>query len=366
MKINSLEFENFRNLEKSIIFPHNKTNVIFGENAQGKTNLLECIWLFCGGHSFRGASEKEIINFEKDFSKIKLNFSSQEREQTAEIRYTSGKKEVFINGVKKKSGAELIEKFSCVVFYPEHLSLVKAGPSIRRKFLDGALCQQKLKYAMFFSKYNQVLSQRNALLKDIKRHSELKSTLEIWDEHLTMLGSFLIQQRIKYAEKLKESAKYFHNGISEGKENLDIEYVSTVNEFDVENLSDIQEKFRNELNKKLNDDLYFGYTTVGPHRDDINIIINGMKAKTFGSQGQQRSAVLSLKLSEAKILSEIREENPVLLFDDVLSELDRKRQDYLLNKIKDYQVFITCCEKEKEQLTNGKLFVVNKGIITEG
>lgn len=366
MRVNSLEFENFRNLEKNKIFTDKNTNVIFGENAQGKTNLLECIWLFCGGHSFRGSAEKELIKFNEKFAKIKLEFTSQDREQNAEIRYIGNKKEVFINGVKKKSGASLIEKFSCVVFSPEHLSLVKAGPGIRRKFLDGALCQQKLKYAKYFSKYNQILNQRNALLKDINKHPELQVTLEIWNENLASFGAYIIAERIKYAEKLKENAKFFHSGISNDRENLDIEYVSTIKELNVDNLEEIKEKFLAELNNKLKDDLYNGYTTVGPHRDDINILINGMKAKNFGSQGQQRSAVLSLKLSEATVLSEILEEKPVLLLDDVLSELDSKRQDYLLNKIDGYQVFITCCEhNDKKQLQGGKLFVVNQGKITE-
>lgn len=234
MRVNSLEFENFRNLEKNKIFTDKNTNVIFGENAQGKTNLLECIWLFCGGHSFRGSAEKELINFNEKFAKIKLEFTSQDREQNAEIRYTGNKKEVFINGVKKKSGASLIEKFSCVVFSPEHLSLVKAGPGIRRKFLDGALCQQKLKYAKYFSKYNQILNQRNALLKDINKHPELQVTLEIWNENLSSFGAYIIAERIKYAEKLKENAKFFHSGISNNRETLDIEYVSTIKELNVE------------------------------------------------------------------------------------------------------------------------------------
>jgi DNA replication and repair protein RecF len=349
-----------------MIYPSEKTNIIFGENAQGKTNLLECMWLFCGGHSFRGSNEKEFIRFGEKFAKIKLDFNSQGRDQKAEIIYNGNKKEVYINGVKKKSGAELIERFSCVVFSPEHLSLIKAGPSLRRKFLDGALCQQKLKYAMYFSKYNQVLNQRNALLKDINRNSNLKSTLEIWDDNLCFLGAYIIQQRILYTEKLKKYAEFFHKGISNGKEALDVDYISTVNDVDTENIQSIQEGFKNQLNKKLKDDLYLGYTTVGPHRDDINILINGMKAKSFGSQGQQRSAVLSLKLSEAGVLDSIRDEKPVLLFDDVLSELDSKRQEYLLNKINDYQVFITCCEeRDKRQLKEGKLFVVDNGDIID-
>lgn len=366
MKVKYLEFENFRNLEKNKVYAHENTNVIFGENAQGKTNLLECIWLFCGGHSFRGSNEKELVKFGEKFFKIKLCFEGQEREQNAEIRYMGGKKEVYINGVKKKSGAELIERFSCVVFSPEHLSLVKAGPGKRRKFIDGALCQQKLKYAMYFSKYNQVLNQRNALLKDINKHPELKSTLEIWDDNLSMLGAYIIQQRIMYAEKLRKNAEYFHNGISKEKEVLNIEYISTIKDIDVENLDNIRDRFLKSLRDNLREDLYNGFTTVGPHRDDINILINGMKAKNFGSQGQQRSAVLSLKLSEANLLSEIHGEKPVLLLDDVLSELDSKRQNYLLNKIDDYQVFITCCEKSNiEILKKGKIFNVAKGKVTE-
>lgn len=366
MKVKYLEFENFRNLEKNRVYAHENTNVIFGENAQGKTNLLECIWLFCGGHSFRGSAEKELVKFGENFFKINLCFEGQEREQNAEIRYMGGKKEVYINGVKKKSGAELIERFSCVVFSPEHLSLVKAGPGKRRKFLDGALCQQKLKYAMYFSKYSQVLNQRNALLKDINKYPELKSTLEIWDDNLSMLGAYIIQQRIMYAEKLRKNAEYFHKGISDEKEVLNIKYISTIKDINVENLEDIREKFLKSLRDNLREDLYNGFTTVGPHRDDINILINGMKAKNFGSQGQQRSAVLSLKLSEANLLSEIHGEKPVLLLDDVLSELDSKRQNYLLNKIDDYQVFITCCEKSnREILKKGKVFNVAKGKVTE-
>lgn len=365
MKINSLEFENFRNLKKNKIYPCEKTNIIFGENAQGKTNLLECMWLFCGGHSFRGSNEKDFVCFGENFSKIKMEFTGQERNQNAQIIYSGGKKEIYINGVKKKSGAELIERFSCVVFSPEHLSLIKAGPGLRRKFLDGALCQQKLRYAMYFSKYNQVLNQRNALLKDITKHSELKDTLEIWDDNLCLLGAYIVQQRLIYIEQLKKYADFFHNGISNGKEKLTLEYISTIDCLDYNDIQNLQSKFKDKLNKKIKDDLYLGYTTVGPHRDDINILINGMKAKNFGSQGQQRSAVLSLKLSEASVLDNIREEKPVLLFDDVLSELDSKRQEYLLNKIDDYQVFITCCEeRDKNQLKDGKLFVIDNGIVT--
>lgn len=366
MKINSLEFENFRNLEKNKIFPNHRTNVIYGENAQGKTNLLECMWLFCGGHSFRGSSDKEMIRFGEKFSKIRLEFDSGGRTQNAEIIYQGKKKEVFLNGVKKKSGAELIEQFSCVVFYPEHLSLVKAGPGLRRKFLDGALCQQRLKYAMHYARYNRVLNQRNALLKEINRDYSLVGTLDIWDEHLSMLAEYVIRHRMLYVKKLRELAAGFHSGISGNKEQLSVEYVSTIFKNDVGKISDIRKAMVNRLKEKRTEDLFMGYTTIGPHRDDISILINGTSAKVYGSQGQQRSAVLSLKLAEAAALAQVREEKPVLLFDDVLSELDTGRREYLLNKITGYQVFITCCENiDSTSLEKGKIFEVKNGIVEE-
>jgi len=362
MKIENLKFENFRNLENNNIEPCENINVIYGNNAQGKTNLLEAMWMFCGGHSFRGTKDKELIQFEKNYAKLNITFFSQEREQTAEIIFRNGKREVSINGVKKPSSSALIGKFTAVIFSPEDLTLIKRGPSGRRRFIDSAICREKLQNAVLISKYNQTLSQRNALLKDIYRHPELKSTIDIWDDTLSILGADLIIQRLNYVEKLTKYCKKYHSGISDNKEELKVEYISSFDFDEKAEKNEIIRAFSQALKESREEDYRTGYTNIGPHRDDFDIIINDKKAKIFASQGQQRSAVLSLKLSEAHILKEQTGENPVVLLDDVLSELDRKRQDFLLNKIRDYQVFITSCQlDEREQMEKGKAFFVENG-----
>lgn len=364
MHVLSLAFENYRNLEKSVIEPDKGINVIYGNNAQGKTNLLEALWLFCGGHSFRGSKDSEFINFEKPYARLDIKFFSQEREQTAQLVFKGNKREVSINGVKKSSTSALIEKYIAVIFSPEDLTLIKRGPSGRRKFIDSAICREKLRNAVLISKYNQVLNQRNALLKDINKHPELKSTLEIWDDTLCSIGSQIIFYRLAYIEKLTEYAKLYHKGISDEKENIDISYISTCGADFGETKEEIYNKLFKALKNSRKDDFYTGYTNVGPHRDDFDIIINDKKAKNFASQGQQRSAVLSLKLAEAKVLKELTGENPVVLLDDVLSELDTKRQEFLLSKIEEYQVFITCCEFDnKKQSEKAKYFYVSEGRI---
>lgn len=365
MNVKTLKFKNYRNIVDSQINPCEKINVIYGNNAQGKTNIIEALWLFCGGHSFKGSKENEFIRFGEKFAKIKATFFSQNREQEAEIIFNGNRKEVVINGVKKNSSAALIEKFNAVVFSPEDLTLVKRGPSARRRFIDSAICREKLRNAVVISKYNQTLNQRNALLKDIYRHPELKSTLEIWDETLCNLGAKIIFQRLSYINKLSKDAEKYHFGISDNTEKLEIIYSSNCSAKYGDSETEIYEKFSQCLKKSIRDDIQSGITNIGPHRDDFNIIINKRKAKVFASQGQQRSAVLSLKLAEANVLSDLTGENPVILLDDVLSELDKKRRDFLLNKIKDYQVFITTCELgEDEGLKEGKKFFVEKGKIS--
>lgn len=362
MNVSEISFENFRNLETNKISPCDTINVIYGNNAQGKTNILEALWMFCGGHSFRGTKDKELINFNKDFAKLSIEFFSQDRQQTAEIIFKSGKREVTINGVKKPSTSALIGKYTAVIFSPEDLTLIKRGPSGRRKFIDSAICREKLQNAVLLSKYNQTLSQRNALLKDIYRHPELKKTIDIWDDTLCLLGTDIIIQRLDYLKKLTKYCKKYHSGISDDKENLEVSYISSFEIGEETDRQAILKSFSDALRNSREEDFRSGYTNIGPHRDDFDIIINGKKAKIFASQGQQRSAVLSLKLSEAHILKEQTGENPVILLDDVLSELDRKRQDFLLNKISDYQVFITCCQlDEREQIKNGKCFYVEEG-----
>lgn len=365
MRVIAVDLKNFRNLSDGVIEPCAGVNVIYGENAQGKTNLIEALWLFCGGHSFRTAKDNEVIAWDKDAARLGLRFFGQEREQTAVLMIGGKRKRVLINGVEKKSSSALIEKFCAVVFSPEHLNLIKRGPGERRRFIDSALCREKLQNAVILSKYNRMLVQRNALLKDVMHKPELEDTLDVWDEQLCRYGAMLTRRRLDYIQTLSARAAQFHEGISGGREQLQIRCLSTA-ESHVEDsehtlFCKLAEKFRG--NRK--NDIKLGVTLAGPHRDDIEILINQKNAKAFASQGQQRSAVLSMKLAEAAVLKERMGEEPVILLDDVLSELDNNRQDYLLNKLKDCQVFITCCERSnKEQLQNGKIFYVQNGVIS--
>lgn len=364
MKVIALKFENYRNLKDNIIKPCKGVNIIYGDNAQGKTNLLEALWLFCGGHSFRGSKDNELINWNKDFAKIEIKFFGQKREQTAKIGFRGSKKQVEINGVQKSTASSLIEKYCAVVFAPDHLNLIKRGPSERRKFVDSAICREKLKNAVILSKYNRILTQRNYLLKDILNHPSLEDTLSIWDEPLIKNGAMLIKKRIDYVKLLSQKASAYHHGISNGKEELKIKYISSANIEESDSVEEIAKKLQNKFEKGRKDDIRTGITNYGPHRDDIEILINKKNARAFASQGQQRSAVLSLKLAEASVLKEKMGEEPIILLDDVLSELDSGRQDFLLNEFNDCQIFITCCEKSnKEQLKDGKIFFVKDGEI---
>lgn len=364
MKVIALKFENYRNLKNDIIEPCDGVNIIYGDNAQGKTNLLEALWMFCGGHSFRSSKDNEAVRWDKDFARLEMRFFGQEREQTAKILFAGNKKSVEINGVEKKSASSLIEKYCAVVFSPEHLNLIKRGPSERRRFIDSAICREKLKNAVILSKFNRVLNQRNSLLKDIYKRPSLEDTLSIWDEHLIKNGALLIKNRMEYVKMLSERAALYHDGISKNSEELKIRYISSADIKNTDSTEEIEKKLRNKFYENRVNDIRTGVTNYGPHRDDIEILINDKNAKSFASQGQQRSAVLSLKLAEADVLKEKMNEKPVILLDDVLSELDSKRQDFLLNELTGSQVFITCCEKSnKEQLREGKIFHLKNGEI---
>lgn len=365
MRIVAVKFENYRNLKNDIIMPCEGVNIIYGDNAQGKTNLLEALWMFCGGHSFRATKDNDVINWYKSSAKLEMKFFGQEREQKAKITFQSGKKSVEINGVEKKSAASLIEKYCAVVFSPEHLNLIKRGPSERRKFIDSAICREKLQNAVILSKYNRLLNQRNSLLKDIYKRPSLEETLCIWDEPLIKNGAMLIKKRLEYIKMLTQKAEEYHKGISKGREELSIRYISSADIEPEDTVEEIEEKLKSKFDSNRKDDIRLGITNAGAHRDDVEILINNKNAKTFASQGQQRSAVLSLKLAEASVLRNRMGEEPVILLDDVLSELDAGRQDFLLNELKGCQVFITCCEKSnKEQLKNGRIFYLKNGEIS--
>lgn len=366
MIITKLQFEGFRNLDDGEITPDSGVNVIFGTNAQGKTNLLEGIWLLSGNRSFRGSRDSELIKFGRDFARLKIDFFSEEREQTAEILFLKGKKEVKINGIKQTSTSALVGKLCAVVFSPEHLTLVKSGPAERRKFLDNAICQIKPSYGELLANYNKTLAQRNALLKDLPYHSQLLDTLDIWDYRLAMLGASVIRMRVHYVDRLCECAKKYHSGISDNMEDLEISYNCGIERDKCDDSAVIREILSEKILQIREEDIKDRCTSVGPHRDDIDILINGDNAKAFGSQGQQRSCVLSMKIAEAELIKIAAAQEPIVLLDDVLSELDSRRQEFLLNKISERQVFISCCEAASvERLEGGRLFEVKKGVVTK-
>ncbi len=363
MKILQFSCQHFRNLKAGNFSPHPCMNVLYGQNAQGKTNLLEAMWLFTGGHSFRGVKDSDLIEFASSSCTLDLQFFAQEREQAASLCVANGKRQVSINGIAQRSAVSLVGTFCAVLFSPEHLAFVKGGPSQRRAFLDTALCQSRPAYARQFALYQRTLQQRNSLLKDIPRHPELLDTLDIWDHKLSLYGSYLIRQRQEYLSLIAQPVQEMYHGISRGREQLSVSYLSSMRHDPEQPFSEAD--FYQAIVSARNSDLAFGYTAAGPHRDDLDLRVDGISARLFGSQGQQRSIVLAVKLAEAQALEQLCGEPPVIFLDDVLSELDAGRQDFLLNHLKNRQVFLTCCDPNSIQnLGHGSSFHVQAGVIS--
>lgn len=355
MRVLSLHCRGYRNLQDVFFEPGPGVNVIWGQNAQGKTNLLEALWLFTGGRSFRGTKDSELVMHGTDKAELKLCFFSEEREQTAAVSIADGRRKAELNGIPLPSPGRLVGHIGAVIFSPEHVALVRGGPADRRVFLDTALCQIRPGYVRLLNRYQHTLSQRNALLKDIPRHRELEDTLPIWDARLVSDGETIVRARRRYLEHLAQEASKIYDGLSRGQEKLCLSYLCTANDFSA------------SLRQERERDIRQGFTGTGPHRDDMEILLDGCAARSCGSQGQKRSIVLSLKLAEAKILEAVSKEKPAVLLDDVLSELDNSRQDYLLNHLSGCQVFITCCEPAQVQLLQvGKLFHTEAGTVIPG
>ncbi len=362
MVVNNLTLMQYRNIENlNIDFSHN-LNIICGKNAQGKTNIIESIWLLTGYKSFRGGKDSDIIMFGKDIAKIKAQYQTSIRKIVSEITL-SDKRRAYKNGVLLNSPSILVGEFPVTIFSPTHLSLIKDGPAERRKFLDISLCQLSPSYREFVKKYRYALAQRNVLLKDLQYNSLLYDTLEIWEMQLALYGAKIIYKRLKYIDYLKKFSENVYNGICGGTEKFNIKYdFASCNEKSIKTEDEIRQLLINMLKNTRKNDIILKSTGVGPHRDDLCIFINGKSARTFGSQGQQRSAALSLKLGETEVIKEITNESPLVLLDDVMSELDYKRQDYIFNKIKDYQVIITTCELSGEiEKYEGKIFKIENG-----
>lgn len=334
MYVKRLSLSNFRNYSGEEITFLEKTNLLYGDNAQGKTNALEALYLFSIGKSFRTTQDKDLIRFGMDNTKITLVYSDQKRENSIEIIIRNDrKKQIKVNGVVISKLSELVGRLNVVLFCPEELSLIKEGPGLRRRFIDIAISQLRPNYYYMLGKYNKVLEQRNHLIRSIKYNNAGCDTLFVWNEKLVQYGMELIEYRKEFVKRLGDFAKPIHFEIA-GEELL-VEYKPRF---------DSKEQFLEKLCCNTKKEIENGYTLYGPHRDDIDIIINGLDAKTFGSQGQQRSAVLSLKLAQADLIFDETEEYPILLLDDIMSELDLSRRKYLVKKIHNKQVIITCTD----------------------
>lgn len=360
MIVSNIKIENFRNIKNIEINPCENVNIIYGENAQGKTNIIESIWLFSGQRSFRSVKDSELVKFGEKYFKNEISVFSGGREQKLKLQYED-KKESFINDIKQKSVSTFTEIFPSVVFSPSHMSLVKDGPAERRRFLNIALTQIKSGFSNIISKYNKNVSQRNILLKDVKEHPELMPMLYIFEENIAKLGAMIVYQRLKYIELLNEKCKKIYKGISSGKESFSLKYITNY-DTDGATQKDIEKSLLVLLTQNRKEDIMNASTSVGPHRDDLSIEVNNLSVRKYGSQGQQRSCVLTLKLGETLVLEEKTEEKPIILLDDVMSELDSGRQDYILHHLNEYQVFITCCDPSTVlKMKKGKTFHISGG-----
>lgn len=348
MIIKSLELNHFRNYESLDLQFNKGTNILYGDNAQGKTNILEAIYLSATTKSHKSSKDKDIISFGQEESHIRTYLEKDEAEIKIDMHLRSSKsKGIAINGQKIKKAAELLGILNIVFFSPEDLSIIKNGPSERRHFVDMELCQLDSFYLYNLNHYIKIVNQRNKLLKDLYLNPSLRETLTIWDAQLVSFGSKMIERRRLFIEQLNDIIKEIHSKLSGGLEELFIRY-----EPDVE-----IEEFEKKLKYNQERDIRLKQTSAGPHRDDFSFLVGGIDIRRFGSQGQQRTAALSLKLSEIELVKKMTKDNPVLLLDDVLSELDSNRQNYLLNSIGDIQTIITCTGLD--ELINNR-FEINK------
>lgn len=366
MRVDRLTLQGYRNLSAVEFRPSEQVNVIYGQNAQGKTNLLEAVWLFTGGRSFRGAKDSELVGFGKEKAGLEMEFFAAEREQTAKMTIENGRRRVELNELPLRSPAGMVGNFCGVIFSPMHLSLIKDGPAERRKFLDAALCQRKPAYATALSQYNRSIVERNALLKSLYHRPYLQDTLDAWDEQVCRLGSGIIAERRRYVELLLPHAREIYGGFSGEKEEMGMQYLGSFPSDPNSTEGELFEQMLAACRKQREEDIRTASTSVGPHREDLDLTIDGLSARHFGSQGQQRSCVLSLKLSEAALLRQTLREQPVVLLDDVMSELDTRRQDYILNQMDGWQVFVTCCDPAAIlRMVKGKAFEMEGGILKE-
>lgn len=367
MYINYLQLKNYRNYQELNIDLNKQINIFLGNNAQGKTNILEAIHFLALAKSHRTSKEKELVQWGQSFSVIKGSFKNDRKDLNLEIQLTQKGKKAKINNLEKRKLSEYIGIINVILFGPEDLNLVKGSPINRRKFMDMELSQISTSYIYNLSQYNKIVLQRNNLLKDFTIDNKNKEELlEIWNEQLVVYGAKIIAKRINFIKKLEQWANDILNHLTEKTEELTIIYKPS---FKIEAISDgeIKEIYKNSLQNIKKQELYRGTTLLGPHRDDIQFNINNINAQSFGSQGQQRSIALSLKLAEIELIYNETGEYPILLLDDVLSELDQKRQTHLLNAIENkVQTIITTTSTDgidENTLLKAAIFKVKKGTV---
>ena len=359
MIIKSLELENFRNY-KSLFLEFDKgVNILYGDNAQGKTNILEAIYVSATTKSHKGSKDKDIINFNSEEAHIKTYLDKEGLERRVDMHLRKSKsKGIAVDMVKLKKASEILGLLNVVFFSPEDLSIIKNSPAERRRFVDMELCQLDQSYMYNLNQYNKIVNQRNKLLKEIYNNSDYREMLNIYDMQMISYGIKIIDRRNKFIEELNSIIFGIHKKISGNKEEMVIKYVPYCKSDELEAL----------VKKNTERDIKLKMTTCGPHKDDFSFISNGIDIRNFGSQGQQRTAALSLKLSEIEIVKKITKDKPVLLLDDVLSELDSNRQNYLLNNIGDIQTIITCTGLEdfvNNRFEYDKVFKVCEGVVTK-
>lgn len=360
LHIENLKLRGFRNYKETYIQFSKNYNIIYGENAQGKTNIIEAIFLCASGRSHRTSKDSELINVNSSNYYIKLDTLKKEETLSIEIIHEKEKKKLIkLNEVPLKKMGNLMGNLLAVIFSPEDLSVINEGPSQRRRFIDITLSQIKPSYFYDLQQYNRILLQRNSLLKEIQSKRSLIDTLDIWNIKIAETASRIIKIRHDFINRLRKIAKYNHSILSSNNENMQINYSSSISLENYDELDKIKEAMIKELNKYRNIEIKRGTTLKGPHRDDYEIYINDMDVKSFGSQGQKRTVILSIKLSELQIIKEETGEYPVLLLDDVMSELDFKRREILFDSISNIQTFITCTEKDifRRKEFNNILFV---------
>ncbi len=353
MWIKNIKLKNFRNYNELDINLNKNINVFFGENAQGKTNIIESIFLSSMGKSFRTNKEKEMIQLGKENMLVEIQYEKSDREGNIKIEI-GDKKNIFINNIKIKKLSELLGKINIVIFTPDDIEMIKGSPEKRRKFLDIMISQLRPNYMHILLLYQKTIKERNYYLKEIKENGKDENLLEIWDEKLAEYAEKIFKYRNEFIEKIKEKIEKIHQEITNKKEEIKIEYISECEK---------KEKYLEILKQRRKLDIIKGFTTKGIHRDDIMIYINGKQIDIYGSQGQQRTAILSLKLSELYVIYDEIGEYPILLLDDFMSELDKSRRESLISHIQETQVVITCTDKLALENLNFLEYNVQEGKI---